>query len=370
MTEKNKNWKSNLEPLLYIGIGLLTFFGIYYMLQSFDLENIAFLDIILTILIIIGSFFIHILLHELGHITGGLLSGYQFIMFRIFNTVWIKTESGLSKRKQNVPGILGQALMVPPERKDNKRPPFLLYHAGGIVMNLLTTLILLLINIPIEQSRLSNFIGLSAATAVILAVVSAIPAKGTDGYNILQQLKSKDTQDEMISTLYMYRDMVAGASFADMQKYITVDANSSFSDPNEVVLYSLKGAYYLEKYDFAKAREVYSVLWNHFDQLFAAHKPDITFSYLFTLLLTDPKHPDVNEIRDSKIYNQSFKVKQAEHIRTRIAMFLYLEENPKKAAQLLTQAEQAVHLAPTLSEEKLEKKLYDYLRREIDRKLV
>lgn len=370
---KGDNFLKNSEQqkgqmIVVIIFGIFGFLAMYY---SIELLGEGFIiSIIYAGLCLIISFFIHILLHEIGHIIGGLLSGYQFMMFRLSNTLWIKTNEGISKRKQTIPGIAGQALMVPPKAEDEELPPFFVYHASGIIMNLLTAVALILLANRIDSSTISGLLILSAIVALFCGLTNAIPMRGTDGYNIVQQVKNKEARVSMLASMYMYQDLILGESFEDLQKYVTVDENNSFADPEAVSLYSLRGAYYLEKLDFEAARRIYETLWNHFDQLIEPHKPEVGLSYLFTLLLTEPTHPDINKIMQSKFYKNSLKVKQVDTFRLFATEALYLDDNAQRAQDLLDKGQQYISQAPTISEENLEIKLYEYLNKETKRRLI
>ena len=78
-----------------------------------------------------------IITHELGHFICGRLSGYQFISFRLMKWLWTKDDTGKIKftKSTGLCGILGQCLMEPCEDEKNFR--FLLYNAGGGVVNLM-----------------------------------------------------------------------------------------------------------------------------------------------------------------------------------------------------------------------------------------
>lgn len=98
-------------------------------------------DFLTTLIAVIAVFFASMLLstiiHEGGHLVGGLLSGYKFACFRIFALSIRQSKDG--KVRMGIirtPGMGGQCLMSPPELKDGKMP-FRLYHAGGFLMNLL-----------------------------------------------------------------------------------------------------------------------------------------------------------------------------------------------------------------------------------------
>ena len=85
---------------------------------------------------IIIAFLLCTVIHEGGHLLGGLLSGYKFACFRIFSLSFSRKKDGkIHMGSITTPGMGGQCLMSPPELKDGKLP-FKLYHAGGFLLNL------------------------------------------------------------------------------------------------------------------------------------------------------------------------------------------------------------------------------------------
>lgn len=92
---------------------------------------------------------------------------------------------------------------------------------------------------------------------------------------------------------------------------------------------------------------------------------EMNMSYLFTLLLTDPTHPDVEEIKKSKYYKTYQKLKQVDSYRLLAAEAMYLDRDFSEAAKLLTKGEAEIQFTPTVSDEQLERQLYQYLRNEL-----
>ena len=117
--------------------------------------------------------------------------------------------------------------------------------------------------------------------------------------------------------------------------------------------------------EFEQARGVYEYLWKNFDDIIEMHKANVVFNYLFTLLLTDAGHPDVEKLLRSPYIKQYDKVKQADVFRVFTAVALYYEQDLDKAEGLLEEGKKLVRYAPTISEENLEANLYQYLRKEI-----
>lgn len=78
-----------LEIILAAGVG----FGIGYLSNHFFPEMSAyqiFFALPAIIFFTLLGYFIHIFLHEAGHLVFGLLSGYQFSSFRVGNAVLFK----------------------------------------------------------------------------------------------------------------------------------------------------------------------------------------------------------------------------------------------------------------------------------------
>ena len=59
------------------------------------------------------AFVLQIVLHEGGHLLFGLLSGYRFVSFRIFNWTLIRQEGKFRLKRFGIAGTGGQCLMFP-----------------------------------------------------------------------------------------------------------------------------------------------------------------------------------------------------------------------------------------------------------------
>ena len=131
-------------------------------------------NIILLLVSGVIAFILHIIVHEAGHLFFGLLSGYKFVSFRVFDFKIIKDENGkLSFRYEKIAGTGGQCLMRAPEYVEGKFK-FKLYLLGGVIFNVLFSIVFWLI-LPSYYTFLFALIGFT------LAFLHWIPMGFNDG---------------------------------------------------------------------------------------------------------------------------------------------------------------------------------------------
>ena len=123
--------KSALKLLVFLGIGCLI--GIVLVcagIVSFTdmtwnelVQKLAKIEALEVVGIFAGSivctlvaFILQIVLHEGGHLLFGLLSGYRFVSFRIFNWTLIRQEGKFRLKRFGIAGPGGQCLMLPPDQ--------------------------------------------------------------------------------------------------------------------------------------------------------------------------------------------------------------------------------------------------------------
>lgn len=120
------------------------------------------------------AFAFQIVLHELGHLLFGLLSGYQFVSFRF------------GPRLMAERGLLCRCVMAPPELDEDGYFPITLYSLGGIILNLLSGLLFLWLYFISGGILILTLFSLSAGILGLgLGLMFALPVKRSDGYNAL-----------------------------------------------------------------------------------------------------------------------------------------------------------------------------------------
>ena len=166
------------------------------------------------------SWFLHIVIHESGHLVCGLLSGYTFSSFRIGSVMLLKENGKLVSKRLKIAGTGGQCLMVPPEMVDGKIP-VVLYNMGGSILNLIVSLLFLGIFLIIPQDSIAVlFCFLMVALGVITGLSNGIPLHtktvDNDGYNAISLGKNKDAMRAFWLQMKMNEQLSKGLRLKDM----------------------------------------------------------------------------------------------------------------------------------------------------------
>jgi len=179
----------------------------------------AFFAILITLARVVACFCVSVVLHELGHLVCGKLTGYRFQSFRILNLLWTRDERGKLKvtRCRGVAGILGQCLMVPCE--DERDFKFKLYNLGGGLMNLMISAAAAVPFFMTDNAVAKNVLFAIAYTGLFIGLSSLIPRwEGlvpNDGANIQKASKPEAAKHGLYLMLKVNAEMSAGKRITD-----------------------------------------------------------------------------------------------------------------------------------------------------------
>lgn len=155
-----------------------------------------------TLSIIIGVMLtlLSSLLHEIGHLIFGLISGYEFYSIRFLIFVITKNKTKYNLNISKVPGTLGQCMMKPPK---DKPLPFFWYNFGGVIFQSIFSIFLLYISFFVSYFDLRVSLIATFFLNAVLIVINLIPFKtiGNDGSNFLQVLKNDKSREAMFQYL-------------------------------------------------------------------------------------------------------------------------------------------------------------------------
>ncbi len=181
---------------------------------------------------------LQIVIHEGGHLVGGLLSGYRFVSFRIFNIALIRHKGRFALRRYSIAGTGGQCLLLPPDGNADDIP-LMLYNGGGIAANI--------IMVATAAALLIFCDGINAAIIVLLiflillgiffGLLNGIPMKvggiTNDGYNMLLFRRSKLSRMLFVNQLRVNAMIQDGMRPKDIPEELF--AISGVDDPTDVM---------------------------------------------------------------------------------------------------------------------------------------
>lgn len=197
------------------------------------------------------AFIFHIIAHEGGHCIGGLLSGYEFASFRVFNIMIVKRNGKYLRKKFHLVGTGGQCLMAPPQpfRPDY---PYRLYNVAGGLTNLIIAAICLAIAVPVVFAASVSSEGQTLALILLIlnplivagiycGVTNLVPmiigGVANDGYNLTHL--GKDPTARRI--LWLLLDVMAiinrGGQFRDLpEDWFQLDDKADFTNTFQFAL--------------------------------------------------------------------------------------------------------------------------------------
>lgn len=192
------------------------------------------LDSVFDLIVILIGLFITFMIHEVGHLVGGKISGFKFNSFSIGLMYFYKKNSKLKfkVRKLTLFNILSGHCQMIPEQGFKSFNPFW-FNLGGSFFNLLTTFILFIVieNIEINHIWLS-WIRPGMVMNLIIGLGNLIPLKilqQTDGYNRIRGFYATDKRG-MYIMLILDREVKNGKRYRDFDPdLLLVDLNEKIN---------------------------------------------------------------------------------------------------------------------------------------------
>ena len=318
-------------------------------------------NIILFFITGVIAFILHIIVHEAGHLVFGLLSGYKFVSFRVFDFKIIKDENGkLNFRYEKITGTGGQCLMRASEYVEGKFK-FKLYLLGGVIFNVLFSIVFWLI-LPSYYTFLFALIGFT------LAFLNLIPMGFNDGMTFYHASKDETTRFVLYLQLeYVYYQSI-GKNLLIEQPEIVEKINSLeitntnyLTDSLEFI--KLDGLEYFFEFNtlYNEARKLYVER----DDLLPVYKVELMALLVKLISLVNPEDELLEEIMKDKTLLARLKQKNPQ-TKNILATYEYgVNLDDEKALGLIAEARKFKNKAPNLYVQNLEMKYCDYLEEKI-----
>lgn len=175
----------------------------------------AYDTLLLSCIFLCVSFFLQLILHEGGHLLGGLLSGYKFESFRIGGVLLTKIEGKIRIKWMPIAGTGGQCLLSPPDCAPEDAP-YLVYHAAGSAMNILTALL----HIPLIFTGARIYAVCMIIVGLYFGILNGVPLHvqgiDNDGMNIKNMQKDPTLRTVIIRQLQINAAQSSGQRLCEM----------------------------------------------------------------------------------------------------------------------------------------------------------
>ncbi|MBR4082784.1 MAG: hypothetical protein IKK33_00710 [Lachnospiraceae bacterium] len=254
-------------------------------------EGLGFLYLLAFIVCYLVVTVLHTIIHEGGHLVFGLLSGYEFLSFRIFSYIFVKKDGKITLKKLKVVGILGQCLMYPPKWKEGEKYPYLAYNLGGGIFNIIFSI--LVIPLLFTGSALLAWIaGIFIFTGVLFAITNLVPMTigiPNDGKNAL------DCKRRLVAQKAFYLQLKINADLSDGKRLTQIPLEMLQIERCEeaekshlvVALRMFEILWYLEKDMLKEAEEVLTYMESMEDKMPLAFVNGVDLMRIYFLLLEE-----------------------------------------------------------------------------------
>lgn len=353
-------------------LGLL-FGGIIIITDSVNIsKNQIDILLIVGLLSIVISNYLHIIIHEAGHLIFGLLSGYKFVSFRIGNIMLIKIDNKLQFKKFSLVGTGGQCLMEPPKLV-NDQIPVILYNYGGVIMNLIASIIAIIIAILLKDMPLLEYsLKLFAIIGIYAAATNGIPLKAdvnTDGLNAILLTKNKAAQKAFWVQLMGNAEQTRGKRIKDMPDkwfYIPTEEEMKNDITSAVaVLYCNK---LLDEHKFKEAKEAIIKVLKYKDNIIGMYRYLLKSDRIYCELLEDNTEKAEKLLTESqKKFMKAMKTFPSV-IRTEYAIAKILNKDTEKSIKILDEFEKLKKVYPYQADIESEEELINIIKNKTTKK--
>lgn len=303
MGENKKYLSTVLEIVAAAVLGVLAVLPLNELFAAFSLYQ----TLAVVLLAFVGSMYIHMLMHELGHMIFGRLSGYEFLAFRLGSFAILRSENQLVLRRIGSMGTGGQCLMIPPEGEDT-RCPYVLYNFGGSLMNLILGVICMPMYF-IWSSLPGSVLYIFGLTGIFYFLMNWVPLKiggiPNDGYNSLTCSRSDESRRAFCLALRIAGQLYSGIRLRDIDSSWFELSENAGGDPLTACHMCFCASRYMDLGDISSARELFErvVLSSGIDEI---NRKEASCELLYIAVLEDSEKIDELYTKELRKYIKSF----------------------------------------------------------------
>ena len=298
------------------------------------------------------SWFLHIVIHEAGHLVYGLLTGYTFSSFRIGSLMLLREDGKLITKRLKIAGTGGQCLMVPPEMV-NGTFPVALYNLGGPLSNLVVSFAFLPALIAASKGGYwALFSFLMIGVGIICGLSNGVPLRtksvDNDGYNAVSLRKNKDAMRAFWIQMKVNEQLRHGVRTKDMpDDWFQVPSDEAMKNSMVATIGVYAASRLMDQHKFDEAEALISHILEIETGIVAIHRNLLLCDLIYLELIGQNRSDRVDELY-SKALKKFIKTMKAfpSIIRMEYAYYLLAADNPDMAARMKASFEKVAATYP------------------------
>lgn len=329
--------------LLIAAVGLMLFTDTTFTEFIGNLRSTALSEILPALLVGMLSFAFSIAVlipvHEAGHLVCGLLSGYRFVSFRIFNFTFIRKAGRLEVKRYSIAGTGGQCLLTPPDLPLEK-VPVVWYNLGGILANVVIMLAVLpllwICGNPFVKEALAIFIVSDAFIILINGIPMKMGGMSNDACNVLLLRKNLESKRGFVTQLRANSLTQNGIRPKDMPaEWFEIPDNVDYGNALELSLPLMAASRLLDEKRYDEARCAFESLYTHKDEMIQLFVKEIECELVYLRLIAGDT-ASATALLDEKLrkYITDYRKVMSSKERILCAVALYVDGDEEEARRI------------------------------------
>lgn len=357
MVKEKKKKKLQINPILLIMCAFAFaggWFGadIMFALKEYFGETGIPRGVIVLFLMFmfVASIYLVSLIHETGHLVMGVLTGYEFVSFRVGSLTVVRENGKIVRKKFNIAGTGGQCIMIHKEVEHPEDIPFFWYHFGGVFFNFLTAMIALPIILLSRNPFVIVEFAILAGMSVFLGLLNIIPTNSmgvpNDGYNIVLLRKSPIDRVALYKVLLINAMQYSGVMLEQIPSHIITFSQEEKNCESGAGLRIIEANVWMNNRDFLTAENIYKEL-SESDNIPNVYKRECLCKLMFCMIMNGKSKEEIDTIYNQNL-QQYIKVTGKMYVMRKRLMYAYYRFIEKDIEKATKEYELAKKMATTI----------------------
>ena len=318
----------------------------------------------LFFLLLYAELYLQVVLHEAGHLLFGLISGYRFVSFRVGSFMLTRQNGAFRLKRLSLAGTSGQCLMAPPELANGKMP-VALYNMGGVIVNAVTSVLLLPAAAGGSESWFSIAAAMFSTIGIAFALINGIPLKfmevDNDGRNALSLSKDPQAMRGFWIQLAVNAELAEGKRLRELpEEWFAVPDGDSLKNSMAAAIAVFSCNRLMDEARLNEAKERMEGLLEMETGMAGVHREMLRSDALYCELMGENRYDVVEKSLDKQLKSLMKNMRKMPSImRTQYALALLHENDAAKAEKLRAQFDKIAASYPYEGDVQGERELLD-----------